>query len=1622
MINKFLLGLLMSLFVTVGFGQTTTVTQNANFESDSNSMWGLSGNPTIEDEISLFHVPWNQSINTGSGGIVTIVGQSFGGAFQGAISGQIGSKIGYNFTSGAINVQYPIDVNIEHPTDLTYDQGDIVTIGTDYVVLDSNKLETIYPGGEVKWDLYFQLAASASATICVFGCTTFPIIPSFDTGLISINLVTISSNGATTGPGGTQGPSGIWYLGPGSPPPYITGSNTDPSYPGTQPTVDGSLFPYAVDPVFPDGSGSLGDLFIDWIPWQVYVPLSIDLPDNDFGLSGQLTLPYVFTEDSLFSDNHMEACGDSTYFEISLEIFDLLGYILQQVPEPITQTVGQVLSNLAGSYDPLAPTPFAGLAIVQWNFFSASLVLDITNNQCFNFDPKIYGSFQFPFPVEYQVFNSGAWGAQSTGSIVNIELGDSIRYKFPCYFSDVTFIPTYTIVGQMSNRTWDEIGIRFDMSALGFGLQLSAFTIIPGFTIPSVCFPLPYPCPSWSCPWCWCTTTVCTPEIVVPPIGFGGYAVWITTSGVSTGSAIPDPLPTMWSYSLPIATIPYDWFNETWTLPGFTPIIGDTIRMRSRPLGINHLLANVDCFGGNNGSITVTTSAVTPASPFVYSLWSSSGTATTSVVGVSNTYSNLVEGSYQISVIDNNGCQMYTGGVITQPAPISIAGIENDKSCFSAVNDGSIALTVTGGTSGYNISWTGPSSGNPAGTEISADGGSYAINNIGEGIYSISLTDANNCISNSSYTIDVPELLGQNGIVGDVNCFGDTTGFIDVTTFGGTLPYTFSWSSTDTTEDLINLGFGAYTLNIVDGKNCTSQSTYNVAQPAAPLQLTISGTDVNCYAGTDGTIDLTITGGTPGYSIGWSNDQNIILPMTTEDLANVTAGVYTAEIEDSKGCSALISQTIIQPVAPLATPPVITAVNCFGDATGSIDPVITGGTAPYVYNWSNGSTSSSISGVIAGTYTLTVVDSKNCNDVYTYEIVQPSTPLVVSLNGTDILCKGDATGSIVSNVSGGSPAYQYLWNTGSTLASINGLIAGNYSLTVTDAKGCTSTASQILNEPAQPLVATSIPTNVNCFGGNNGAIDLTITGGTLPYSYVWTNAQSLILTTSTQDLVDITANSYSVNVLDQNGCQIGLTQVISQPAASLTITDIIDHVNCFGNNDGSIDITVSGGTAPYTYNWSNATSNEDLAGLIAGTYTVTVTDAQGCMLSSQYSVLQPNAQLSVTTSTTPVKCKTGTDGTVTSYVSGGTAPYIYSWSNGAITPGLNLVSAGIYSLTVTDNQGCTTFTGAVVEEPANTLSVSISVTDPSCFGYDDGEIDITVAGGTQPYSFNWGNQNEILMNNPSETLDSVSVGNYLFRISDENGCIIEQMITVNEPTILSVNHIVTDALCFGDSTGIIDLTISGATPPYSISWSNGMTTEDALQIPAGTYNYFVTDAQGCVFRDLATVAQPSAVNIDYSVVGVSCLDQTDGQIDLNAFGGTAPYVYSWSTGLNTPSISDLAPGTYSLIVSDDNLCVSNYSFVIDLSGIECVGIPNTISPNGDNYNDTWHLENIDLYPNAKVKVFNRWGNLLYSTDGEYKEWDGTVNGQPLPSEVYYYIITLGNPDDNQYTGTITIVR
>ena len=363
---------------------------------------------------------------------------------------------------------------------------------------------------------------------------------------------------------------------------------------------------------------------------------------------------------------------------------------------------------------------------------------------------------------------------------------------------------------------------------------------------------------------------------------------------------------------------------------------------------------------------------------------------------------------------------------------------------------------------------------------------------------------------------------------------------------------------------------------------------------------------------------------------------------------------------------------------------------------------------------------------------------------------------------------------------------------------------------------------------------------------------------------------------------------------------------------------------------------------------------------------------------------------------------------VISSVTGGTSPYTYSWSNGETTPNIYNWNAGAYDVTVTDDHGCTSFSGAVINQPAQLLDVTYTSTDVLCFGGNDGTIEISITGGVQPYYYNWGNQGEILMNNFTENIADLSLGEYFVRVTDRNGCVNEQYITINEPTLLVTSFTTTDVLCFGESTGQVDVTTTGGTLPYSTTWSDGQTTEDAVNLAAGQYIYTVLDDHLCEVSDTAYIFEPTEVEITWETSDVTCIDESNGAIFVSAFGGVPPYDFVWSNGAVQPNIGDLAVGNYDLIVTDDHSCVSNYSFEIFGNQDDCLFIPNTITPNGDEYNDTWIIENIGLYPGASVKVFNKWGNKVFDSGELYEPWDGTHKGAPLPSEVYFYIITLGS--------------
>src|SRR5574343_439682 len=540
----------------------------------------------------------------------------------------------------------------------------------------------------------------------------------------------------------------------------------------------------------------------------------------------------------------------------------------------------------------------------------------------------------------------------------------------------------------------------------------------------------------------------------------------------------------------------------------------------------------------------------------------------------------------------------------------------------------------------------------------------------------LTVVSADGCTSTFTTPITVTPLPSLSTTKVDVACNGGTTGSINLTVSSGTAPYSYLWSNGSTSEDLSSLPAGTYSVTVTDANGCTGTTTVTITQPSAPLTLSFTQTNVLCFGGSTGAIDLSVSGGTAPYTYSWSNGS------VTQDLNSLPAGTYTVNVHDANGltggCAATTSVTITQPAAAISLTFTKVNVLCNGGSTGSIDLSVAGGTAPYTYVWSNGATTEDLSALAAGTYTVVVTDANGstggCTATTTVTITQPAAALTVSTTQTNVLCFGASTGAIDLTPAGGTAPYTYLWSNGATTQDLSSIAVGTYTVQVTDANGstgsCAATTTVTITQPAAPLSLTSTKVNVLCNGGLTGSINLTPAGGTAPYTFAWSNG------TVTEDLIGLAAGTYTVTVTDANGstggCFATTSVTITQPAAPVTVSTTQTNVLCFGASTGAINLTVAGGTAPYSYVWSNGAITEDLTTIPAGTYTVTVTDANGsvggCTATTTVTITQPAAAL--TSTKVDILCNGGNTGSINLTPAGGTAPYNFAWSNGATTEDL----------------------------------------------------------------------------------------------------------------------------------------------------------------------------------------------------------------------------------------------------------------------------------------------------------------------------------------------------------------
>ena len=690
-------------------------------------------------------------------------------------------------------------------------------------------------------------------------------------------------------------------------------------------------------------------------------------------------------------------------------------------------------------------------------------------------------------------------------------------------------------------------------------------------------------------------------------------------------------------------------------------------------------------------------------------------------------------------------------------------------------------------------------------------------------------------------------------------------------------------------------------LTVSSANGSDTETKTNYIQIGGGPSLTGQVQEISCAAAADGSINLSVSGGSTPYQYAWSNGAQV------QDIMGLAAGTYSVTVTDAAGCSSNQSFTVTAPAA-MSLNTSATPSSCGADGTASVS--VSGGNSPYTYAWSNGQTGSTANQLSSGSYSVVVTDSNGCQATATVQVSSTGSVSIASTDSSPASCGGEGTASVTAT--GGQTPYSYSWSDAQNQSSqtANGLAAGSYTVTVTDANGCQATATVQVSSTGSVSIANTDSSPASC--GGEGTATVTATGGQTPYSYSWSDAQNQ----SSQTANGLAAGSYTVTVTDANGCQaIATVQVSSTGSVSIASTDS-SPASCGGG--GTASVTATGGQTPYSYSWSDAQSQsgQTATGLISGTYSVTVTDANGCVASATVSVGE-SAEIDLSnSSSSPASCQN--DGTATVNPSGGSSPYTYLWNDSQMqtTATATNLAAGNYNVVVTDSEGCQKQKSVTVQGQAPMNLNSTSSTASSCL--NNGSAAIFPSGGTSPYTFLWSDAQM----QTTATANSLASGAYTVVVTDANGCQGSATVLVDEiPGIDLSNANGSPASC--TNNGTCGVTPSGGTPPYSYQWddANQSVTSQLTNLSAGAYTVVVTDANGCSASRVINIGGTAPIDLsNASSTSSSCVN--DGTATVFPSGGTPPYTYQWNDpqGQTTATASNLSGGDYLVTVTDANGC------------------------------------------------------------------------------------------------------
>ncbi len=914
------------------------------------------------------------------------------------------------------------------------------------------------------------------------------------------------------------------------------------------------------------------------------------------------------------------------------------------------------------------------------------------------------------------------------------------------------------------------------------------------------------------------------------------------------------------------------------------------------------------CFNTDDGSVIVQAMG-NGTGPFSYTI-DNNPPQTTGIF-------NVGAGDHLIILTDVDGCADTVMVNVPTADSLFVDVAVDNVPCFGD-SAGTATATGSGGTGTFNYAW----STTPV---LTFD---PTINSVPAGDYTVTVTDGNGCEVEETITILEPPVLDGFISPTQVSCFEGNDGAATVFPTGGVEPYLFNWSNGSTSSSATSLIAGTYTVTITDDNGCMFEVEETIGEPTG-MVLTIVPTDLNCNGDNSGDIDLGVTGGMMPYTYLWDDGE------TTQDRPLISANTYCVTITDANNCTQDTCVTISEPTA-LTLDISSTTTTCMGNNTDGTATVIPSGGATggnYTFLWINNQTNSTATALIADNYCVTVTDGNGCTAVECVDVNSPDAIVIDSIIPTDVLCNGENTGFAEVFASGGNGSFTYLWS--DQLAQFsnpaNSLPSGTYTVTVTDAAMCTATASIFVDEPAV-LTASIDPTDVLCFGGNDGAGTANPLGGVEPYNYAWNTLPGQF----TQDVNTLIQGDYTVTVTDFNGCTTTASTTINEPATAVSAVVDQTFVSCFAQNESEALVSPSGGTGTnYTYEWNNtpASTTANANNLAPQNYAVIVTDENGCQTTADILITELE-EITASAINIDPSCFEFNDGQLgVNIVNGGVGAgdlnsYNYVWSNASTNQLNSNLTAGDYTLTVTDAQGCSGETVFQLSQPEEITATAI-IDDTNCFGSADGQINIqiTTQGGGFPIdSYQWDTNAN---NQTTQIATGLAIGNYLVTITDNTNCSAVTSFEVNQPTPIEASFIVEDNPCAGDNIGTIATTTIGGTPDYSYEWTNTDTTnifsstdQNLTDLYANAYTVTITDGNGCTQVEVVNLNSPSPLWATIEADSVTCYDYRDGALYVEAQGGTGPYQYSLD-GDNfsaTNTFLGLEVGNYATYIEDRNGC------------------------------------------------------------------------------------------------------